>query len=185
MKPIPHNHPLPSFLSVKVVLPLCLALASTSAWAQDAPTLYAQGNAAYASDQCVRAAARYYALQVRFPEWLTPTISSRLSERIRWCEENSAVVASTKADKNAPEVPPKPDADVPGTLATPSRNRCDLYATLAVTQYRINRQDKCGHEDSRWSDDFKGHRDWCEGASNKALDAENKARQDGLMACHK
>ena len=179
------TRPLQSILSARVMLPLCLALASASAWAQDAQTLYAQGNAAYAKDECVRAAARYYALQVGFPESLTATISSRLSQRIRWCEDNSAIFAGGKGDGSAHERPRKPADAVPDTLASPSRDRCDLYATLAVTQYRINRQDKCGHEDSRWSDDFNSHRDWCEGASNKALDVENMARQDGLKACHK
>lgn len=171
--------------SVRCYSLLLLAIASTAAWGQSATTLYAEGNNAYEADKCVRAASRYYALQVRYPEWLTKQVNDGLNERIRWCEEHSAVYAGAKTDQVDTAAPPKPSGGLPGTLALPQNNRCDLYAELAVTQYRVNRLDKCGFADSRWNDDLSRHHAWCMSVDNKALDYENQARQQALAACHR
>lgn len=160
------------------------ATAVGPACAQTASALIKEGNDAYRHDECVRAAARYYALQVHYPDWLTESQSRTIYDRIAWCEQNSTVNASSKTDQaGAPDPTNKPGGTL--GLSPPASDRCRLYAQIAVAQYRVNRVDGCGYSDSRWTDDYHAHYDWCAAVGNDALDAENMARQRGLITCHR
>lgn len=153
--------------------------------AQTADALISEGNAAYRQDKCVRAAARYYALQVHYPDWLNSAQKKKVADRINWCEQHSSVNAATKADDGlgAPQPPEKPDGDL--GLLQPANNRCRLYAQIAIAQYRVNQMDGCGYSDARWQDDFRNHYEWCTTQDKAALDQESLARQEGLIACHR
>lgn len=161
------------------------ALAIGPVHAQTANALISEGNVAYRRDECVRAAARYYALQVHYPDWLNSAQKKEVTDRIKWCEKHSSVNAATKADEESgvPQPLEKPDGDL--GLSQPANNRCRLYAQIAVAQYQVNQVDGCGYSDARWRDDFRNHYEWCMTQGKVALDRESLARQEGLIACHR
>ena len=166
-------------IAAAVLIMTLSATAVGPAYAQTANALIKEGNDAYRLDLCVRAAARYYALQVHYPDLLTKPQSRMIADRIAWCEQNSTVNASIKADQPGAN---KPEGNL--GLSPPTNDRCSLYAQIAVAQYRVNRVDGCGYSDSRWNDDYRAHYDWCAAVGNDALDVENMARQRGLITCH-
>lgn len=69
-------------------------------------------------------------------------------------------------------------------LATQHLN-CGAYAGLAVAQQEQNIQMKCGLTGGRWSNDFKGHFNWCQTSTMAKLTAEDKARKAALAKCAK
>jgi hypothetical protein len=69
-------------------------------------------------------------------------------------------------------------------LATQHLN-CGAYAGLAVAQQEQNVQMKCGFTGGRWSNDFKGHFQWCQTSTMAKLTAEDKARKAALAKCTK
>jgi hypothetical protein len=64
-----------------------------------------------------------------------------------------------------------------------SPEACQTYASQATSQQTINQTRACGFAGDRWSDNWGGHFNWCLGASDEQLQAENGARESELNRC--
>ena len=62
-------------------------------------------------------------------------------------------------------------------------DRCQQYARTAVSQNQENLRRRCGFTGTRWTNEYKGHYDWCFTAPQNLADAETKARADALRQC--
>jgi len=85
----------------------------------------------------------------------------------------NAAVASTLTPGQARVIPP------PASLAS----RCDDYARRAVSQNSRNLAMKCGYGDTRWSNDFNLHKQWCQARPEAEPEQETVTRDGLLRAC--
>jgi len=60
---------------------------------------------------------------------------------------------------------------------------CRNYASTAVDQNRQNTSRSCGYSGNRWSNDYKGHYNWCTGVSRSTANGETDARVRNLQRC--
>ena len=62
-------------------------------------------------------------------------------------------------------------------------NVCEQYARTAVRRNKENIERRCGFTGSRWSNNYKGHYDWCAGVGRSSADYETRARAKMLRDC--
>jgi hypothetical protein len=83
-------------------------------------------------------------------------------------------------------------AKATGTLGSPREQtlptenvRCRAYAQRAADQYRLTtRVSKCRvPSDGRWHSRQRDHYQWCLTAASRAVDSEEKARDEHLYRC--
>jgi hypothetical protein len=60
---------------------------------------------------------------------------------------------------------------------------CTAYAQQATAAQQKNLENQCGRSGDRWSSNFAGHKSWCMGAPQYAIDREAAARQYEVDRC--
>ncbi len=63
--------------------------------------------------------------------------------------------------------------------------RCRRYAETAVSQQAENLRRGCRLRGNRWSDDFRGHYEWCLQVPQSQADSEARERDKSLKKCQK
>ncbi len=78
-------------------------------------------------------------------------------------------------------------AVITDTTAMTREERCDSYARNAVRQNRANKDGGCKYYGNRWTNDEKGHYNWCIDPNRRQaeLDREQSIRERDLARCKK
>jgi hypothetical protein len=184
---------------------LALLLVGAGVYAQtySDSQLLALGKQAYNANRCVSAAKFFFAYLLRNPSQGDPS-RARIEQAIAWCEENTAMAAGSKGDRQGEGgIQPPPVAvlgrgrgrgfqpDVSSVGPPPAMNndpavqrRCDAYARVAVAQAEAFASNRCGSIDGgRWQTSYNNHFGWCAGVGAGVAQGENTERQRVLNAC--
>lgn len=60
---------------------------------------------------------------------------------------------------------------------------CDSYATLMTNNARMAREMNCGLSGGRFSENYEGHKSWCNGVSNAAIKTEQDQSNAAIAQC--
>ena len=71
-----------------------------------------------------------------------------------------------------------------GVIAATRAQACDDYAKTAINQNRLSEHAQCNHRGPRWSNNQKGHKEWCMGVDPARTDAETATRGKLLTVCY-
>lgn len=132
------------------------------------PELLKRGNSWYKSN-CIRGSNFYFAYLQREPQFLKDNPSVRIKI------EN--LIASCTPDKFYASIGSKSDE----TRST--TKRCNAYAGVAVGQYIASKNTGCDDGQGGWSNDYKGHYNWCLQQNPAVVRSEVRRRQDYLYQC--
>ena len=67
--------------------------------------------------------------------------------------------------------------------ATNKASFCRNYASTAVSQNKQNIRRGCGYRGNRWTNDYKGHYNWCMRVNRSTANSETNARTNDLQRC--
>lgn len=97
-----------------------------------------------------------------------------------WCRKQGVTMAmltsEDRARKNAL-------AKCKSGGGKPTNAQCNTYAQAAINQQNSNLLNKCGYKGRRWQLAFNKHKNWCLGASKKAMAKEQMIRYQRLVQC--
>ena len=97
-----------------------------------------------------------------------------------WCRTQGVTMAMlTKEDRARKDSL----ATCTATGGKPSAGQCAKYAQAAIQQQNTNLVKKCGFAGKRWQLNYAAHRNWCMGATKKAMADEQLGRFAMLSKC--
>ena len=103
-----------------------------------------------------------------------PRWSSDYQQHFNWCM--TVPLAQSDSERKAREEHLRKCKGKPVLV-----EKCDQYATFAVSQNNENLMRTCAFTGPRWSSDYQYHYNWCvQGANVGRADVENKERQKAL-----
>ncbi len=106
--------------------------------------------------------------------------STNFKKHHAWCSTQGVTMAMlTKEDRARKTSLNSCNA----TGGKPTAGQCNKYAQAAIQQQNTNLVKKCGYSGRRWLLKYAVHKNWCMGATKKAIAAEQLARYAQLSQC--
>ncbi len=106
--------------------------------------------------------------------------STNFKKHHAWCSAQGVTMAMLTTEDRARKTSLN---SCNATGGKPTAGQCDKYAQAAIQQQNTNLVKKCGYAGKRWQLKFAAHKNWCMGATKKAMAGERLARYAQLSKC--
>ncbi|MEM9472437.1 MAG: hypothetical protein AAGA00_10775 [Pseudomonadota bacterium] len=106
--------------------------------------------------------------------------STNFKKHHAWCSTQGVTMAMLTKEDRARK---KSLNSCNATGGKPTAGQCNKYAQAAIQQQNTNLVKKCGYSGRRWQLKYAVHKNWCMGATKKAMASEQLARYAQLTKC--